>query len=316
MILMVGMVSAQQTATFESFVNGPDEVYNGSEVPSQMRTFTDAGVMLDVTFTTFPSGFTSWNDFAISSVVDTITPGFGNQYAARPGSGVDGSSAYAVSFGSGAKMYLTDDAIGEPVEGMYITNSTYTYYTIRDGNDFSKAFGGDTGNDPDYFLLTIKGYRNGELTTDSVDFLLADYRFSDNSQDYIVDEWEYVDLTSLGAVDSLTFTYFSTDANDFGLLTPTYFCVDNITTAGEPSSVNPIALRPDVTVYPNPVQASLNLSTTAGLVGNYRVVDQFGRIVHSGAITPSIRLDGLNRGQYVLLLESEQGLLARRFLKQ
>jgi hypothetical protein len=31
---------------------------------------------------------------------------------------------------------------------------------------------------------------------DSIEFYLADFRFANNSQDYILKTWEYLDLTS------------------------------------------------------------------------------------------------------------------------
>lgn len=305
----------QQTATFESLVTGTGEVYNASEVADSSTTYIDAGVSLSAAFQRFPGGFSSWGPFAISSVSDTVTPGFANQFAARPGSGYNGSDAYAVSFGNGAKMKLTEGAIGQVVEGMYITNSTYTYYVIRDGNMFSEAFGGESGNDPDYFLLTIKGYRDGALTTDSVNFTLADYRFEDNSQDYVVDEWTYVDLSGLGAVDSLEFSYFSTDVGMFGINTPLYFCMDNITTAGDPSSLNELADYPEIQLYPNPVHDQLNLTTTSGLTGLYQIVDLYGRTVKAGQLNGSIAVNELPKGQYQLLLQSDRGVVVRRFIK-
>ena len=42
---------------------------------------------------------------------------------------------------------------------------------------------------------------------------LADYRFEDNSQDYIVDTWEFIDVsaTSLNAADTIAFVLSSSD---------------------------------------------------------------------------------------------------------
>ena len=66
------------------------------------------------------------------------------------------------------------------------------------------------------------------LGTDSVDFYLADYRFADNSEDYIVKDWTFVSLEALGDVDSLLFSLTSTDNDSmFGMNTPAYFCMDN-----------------------------------------------------------------------------------------
>ncbi|HWB64128.1 MAG TPA: DUF4465 domain-containing protein, partial [Chitinophagales bacterium] len=87
------------------------------------------------------------------------------------------------------------------------------------------------GNDPDWFKLTVKAWYNGTLKNAAVDFYLADYRFSNNTQDYIVRDWRWVDLTSLGNVDSLAFFLSSSDTGSFGMNTPAYYCIDNFTTA-------------------------------------------------------------------------------------
>ncbi|MBK8620921.1 MAG: DUF4465 domain-containing protein [Saprospiraceae bacterium] len=177
--------------------------------------------------------FFYWTGWAVSNVTDKTTPGFGNQYSAIPGSGFNGSKHYVVNSAFGNNnMILRNEAAGKPVNGMYITNSTYTYFSMKDGDAFAKKFGGITGNDPDFFLLKIKGYSEGNITSDSVNFYLADYRFSDNNQDYIVKTWEWVDLSSLGNVDSLSFELSSSDTGQFGMNTPAYFCADFVVTSG------------------------------------------------------------------------------------
>ncbi|HUT45289.1 MAG TPA: DUF4465 domain-containing protein, partial [Sedimentisphaerales bacterium] len=91
-----------------------------------------------------------------------------------------------------------------------------------------KKFGGDSGSDPDFFMLTITGKDIDGTVVGMVDFYLADYRFEDNGEDYIVDTWQYVDLTSLGEVMSLEFALSSSDVGDWGMNTPAYFVIDTI----------------------------------------------------------------------------------------
>jgi hypothetical protein len=38
-------------------------------------------------------------------------------------------------------------------QGVYVTNTTYAYNSMRDGDMFAKKFGGPTGNDPDWYKL-------------------------------------------------------------------------------------------------------------------------------------------------------------------
>ena len=106
---------------------------------------------------------------------------------------------------------------------------------MLEGSGFSKKFGGSTGNDADWFLLTITGKDAYGNITDTVDFYLADYRYENNSSDYIVDSWEYVDLGGLGAAKSLEFLLSSSDTGGYGMNTPAYFAMDTV--IPEPATV-------------------------------------------------------------------------------
>jgi hypothetical protein len=100
---------------------------------------------------------------------------------------------------------------------------------MLNGDQFAKKFGGESGNDPDFFKLTIEGEDASNNSVGTVDFYLADYRFADNSKDYIVDSWERVDLSSLKGATELSLEFTSSD-NDpqFGLNTPAYAAIDNL----------------------------------------------------------------------------------------
>jgi len=124
--------------------------------------------------------------------------------------------------------------------------------SMKNGDAFAKRFGGESGGDPDFFKITIRKWLNGEQGQDSVDFYLADYRFEDNSLDYIVQEWSYVNLESLGGVDSLEFSLSSSDVGAFGMNTPAFFCIDDIR-VGMISSNNEIdKANIDLKITPNP----------------------------------------------------------------
>jgi hypothetical protein len=106
------------------------------------------------------------------------------------------------------------------------------------GDDYAKKFGGETGDDPDWFLLSITGYDADVNPSGTVDFYLADYQFEDNSQDYIIDQWTWVNLSSLGEVTALEFNLSSSD-NDpvWGMNTPAYFAMDSVGIVPEPSTM-------------------------------------------------------------------------------
>lgn len=251
----------------------------------------------------FDQTYSSWSGWAISNVTDNTTPGFGNQYSAITGTGQALSKNYATSFSFGAnRVQLIDAAEGNKMKGMYVTNNTYTYFSMRDGDAFSKKFGGATGDDPDYFLLTIKGVRNGEVTLDSINFYLADYRFEDNSMDYLVDEWSFINLDLLGEIDELLFSLSSTDNGQFGMNTPAYFCVDNLETTDGVSSVVPFDENL-IKVYPNPTLGVINVDGLEGAY-QYELINQMGQKVQSGRLLGSstVELTATNERLYFLTL--------------
>jgi hypothetical protein len=181
-----------------------------------------------------------WSGWAYSRDTDTTTSGIGNQYSAITGAGARGSSNYGISNGDTAISFgASVDFTGR---GFDVTNTTYAHNSMRDGDGFAKQFGDDPSttsvtetDQPDFFLLTVEGFLTGS-STGTAEFYLADYRFSNDADDYIVDSWEFVDLTSLGVVDELTFDLSSSDVGGFGMNTPDYFAIDNIGAVPEPSA--------------------------------------------------------------------------------
>ncbi|MEE8305729.1 MAG: DUF4465 domain-containing protein, partial [Gammaproteobacteria bacterium] len=154
----------------------------------------------------------------------TAMPG---QYTAITGSGQTPAN-YAIGFVGWAG--LPSMSLAEPMQldRAYFTNNRSAYYSMLNGDSFSKQFGGADGDDPDWFLLTIEGFDEQQNSTGTVDFYLADYRFGENNLDYIVDDWTRVDLFGLGVVQELTFSLSSSDTGGYGMNTPAYFAMDTI----------------------------------------------------------------------------------------
>ncbi len=262
--------------------------------------FQSNNVFLPNTFTSSEFG-DFWSGWSISTMRDSVTSGFTNQYSAKPASGFDGSATYAVGFGTNL-LKLTEKTVGTPIDGLYLTNNTYAYNSMRDGDAFAKRFGGETGNDPDFFRVTIKSYSEGTLSQDSVLFYLADYRFEDNSQDYIVDTWEYVDLTLLGSVDSLAFSFESSDVGDFGINTPLYICVDQITFTQNVSSTS-VAEELGIEIYPNPTSDFIHIKSPVPNL-KWSLLDHHGRLLKIGS-NELIDLTALARGMYFVSIEGK-----------
>lgn len=206
----------------------PDATAFGSQGATFANDFDDFG------------GGCCWQGWAYSQTTDTTTGGPGNQYSAVPGSGVAGSATYGVGYTGGVEgvtdiVKITLDQQRE-VSGAWFTNTTWAARSMQNGDSFAKQYGGASGDDPDFLALTISGFDAGGGLTGAVEFLLADYRFADNALDYVVLDWEFVDLTSLGAVASLDFTIASSDLA-FGFInTPAYFAMDDLLIVPEPGT--------------------------------------------------------------------------------
>lgn len=165
-----------------------------------------------------------WSGFAYSRETDTTTPGYVNQYSAFTGGGANGSASYAVGHVGGNAIITYSSLTDLNGTSALITNTTYTALSMLDGDTFAKKFGGVTGTDEDWLVLTITGYAGGDATG-TVDFYLADFR---GPNSYIIDEWTEVDFSALGTVDELRFTMDSSDQGAWGMNTPGYFAIDNL----------------------------------------------------------------------------------------
>ncbi len=221
--LLLPVFLQAQISTFDDLkLDSTNAYWNGSDTSGGFQSGSA------YFFNEYNLTYGSWSGFAYSNVKNDTTAGFSNQYAAIPASGVFHSSKYAVAYAySPVSLKLTGELAGSVLKGLYVTNSTYAALSMEYGDAYAKKFGGADGTDPDWFLLTIKGYDKGEFT-DSVSFYLADYRFTSSDSDYIVKTWKWVNLQQLGAVDSLTFELHSSDMGKYGMNTPAYFCLDNL----------------------------------------------------------------------------------------
>src|SRR3972149_4908056 len=223
------------TVDFEDVLLPASGYYNGSD---EAGGFTSRGVFFANSFTDWGGGITSWENWACSSTTDVTTGDYTNQFSAITGAGQGASLQYAVSFPS-FTTGVADVSLPSPttVPGAHFTNTTYAYLTMLNGNAFAKKFGGASGDDPDWFKLTISGKNVAGDPLGSVPFYLADYRDpvnrTDNpnprTDDYIISNWEWVDLSSLGNnVAMLEFGLTSSDTGEFGMNTPGYFAMDNL----------------------------------------------------------------------------------------
>jgi hypothetical protein len=211
-----------EIATFEDLTLPPESYWNGADGSGGFHSGTAAFN------NNYNSTWDSWDGFSYSNITDTTATGMAAQYNAIVGTGQGGSQNYAVAYIGWTEPPTVTLDTARVLCGLYVTNTCYSYYAMRDGDDRSEKFGGDTGDEPDWFLLTITGKDGAGHVTGTVDFYLADFRFEDNVLDYIVGTWQFVDLTSLGKVKSLEFSLSSSDVGDWGMNTPAYFAMDTL----------------------------------------------------------------------------------------
>jgi len=242
-VLVISGISSATVATFDELSLAAESYWNGSDGSGG---FSSGSAYFN---NNYNAVYMSWDGFAYSNITDTSSSGWTAQYNAITGGGQDGSANYAIGYvGWAGPPTMTLNTAGI-VEALYVTNNNYAYYSMLNGDMYAKKFGGLSGDEADWFLLTITGKDADGLTVGSVDFYLADYRFAENSQDYIVNTWEYVDLTGLGMVKSLEFGLSSSDVGDFGMNTPAYFAMDTI--VPEPVRMVEIDIKPGS--YPNAI---------------------------------------------------------------
>ena len=305
---MFGTLQAQTVIDFEDLTLEPDTFWNGSDLSGGFET---KGAFF---YNYYDTAWDTWASFAYSNMTDTVTAGYTNQYSTAAGEGAEGSEIFALAYVSPfAPNYIKLNGYesGSTVEGFYITNNTYAYISMRDGDAYSKKFGGDDGNDPDWFKLTVTGYLGGS-ETGTAEFYLADYRFADNDSDYIVTDWRWFDLTSLGTVDSLTFALSSSDTGEYGMNTPAYFCMDNLTLSEDFNGTVEFNFS-GISVYPNPVVDYVFVSER---FDRAQVYDVNGVQVASIINDNKIDFSGLNSGVYIIKLRKSGKIHTFKVLKK
>jgi hypothetical protein len=239
LLAAAGPASAEVVIDFSDLTLDTDTYYNGGPATNS-DGWTSGDVFFGNSYSSDWGGY--WNGFSYSNMSDTTTPGYENQYSAFTGAAHAGS-IYAVGF-SGPHAFMNLPSGYRP-DSVWVTNTTYAALSMRDGDSFAKRFGysDEDGNPvadgsfPDWFKVTFTGYSELGATgasTGAVDFYLADYRFADNADDYIVDMWTLLDLTSLGTAASIGLSWDSSDVGAWGMNTPAYVALDSLTLVAVP----------------------------------------------------------------------------------
>ncbi|MCF8367270.1 MAG: DUF4465 domain-containing protein [Bacteroidales bacterium] len=315
-----------EISDFENLSLEPYSFWNGSDLSGVFNS----GILSFPNF--YNESWGSWSGWAYSNMADDSTAGFMNQYSAITGSGFDTIASSGSNYGVAyvpvdfmttenipVPIYFSD-SIARVIKGFFVTNSTYAALSMEFGDDFTRKFGGESGDDPDFLKLSVFGFSDGNIT-ETIDFYLADFRFEDNTEDYIVKTWQWLELSSLGEVDSLFLNLASSDAGIYGMNTPGYFCIDQIyVLPSENSGIgNQLTEKVSITIFPNPAAEEIRIKTSGNKKSSITIFGLFGKEVlaipdyEDGENIPVQHFDS---GVYVVKIENQEGIYATTFVKK
>lgn len=140
------------------------------------------------------------------------------------GGGAEGSDNFLIVVGNydetsngdeRAEMHFADGK-EHKVLGCYVNYTTYFLNIAKNGNPFSPALG-----EADEITLSATGYNAIGAETGTTNMTFA-------RKDYFIEDWTAWDLSSLGEVASVKFNITGGPATEWGMTTPKYFAIDNI----------------------------------------------------------------------------------------
>lgn len=172
----------------------------------------------------------SWMGCSYSNTTATTFESYDkDQWTSAAGHGAEGSANYGVLYGNSLPntpmeiiKVLDGGAEGRIIAGINITNSAWVVECVKNGNGAAKKFAQGS-----WFKVIFTGTK-ADKSTASVDYYLADYRSENESEWTCLTDWDWIDLSSLGKVVSLSISFDGTDKSYGYLNTSTYVCIDNV----------------------------------------------------------------------------------------
>ncbi|CAG5076290.1 DUF4465 domain-containing protein [Parvicella tangerina] len=317
--LLSGVASTAQNVSFEnisipsaeSFWNGSD--LTGNENPTGIFSSSaseDYFQFNTVYDTTWGAAYGIWSSgWAFSNQTSDTLTGLNGQHSSYAGGAAD-SAQYAIGQQNSKIHRLSSYHFFESVQ---ISNSNYAAHSMLNGDQFAKKFGGTSGDDPDWFLLTIYAHNDIDQVYDSVEVYLADYRFSNNTQDYVVKDWVNVDISSLGTADYLRFEMTSSDMGAWGMNTPSFFAIDDLTYASSANVEN--AKTETVRFYPNPTTNELFIDHFERF-DEFQIITIDGQILRTEPISSGhIYLNNLKSGNYYIKVIGKGTSIVKSIIK-
>jgi hypothetical protein len=210
---------------------------------------------------------------------------------------------------NGSFFYLQRRSANDfPLKGFYVSNSTYAYNSMKFGDMFAKKFGGTSGKDQDSFVLIIRSYKQSRAV-DSQRVILADYRFTDSTKDFILKEWQFVTLKD-AYTDSVSFELVSSDVGQWGMNTPAFFVLDGVEFFGLNSVEE---LNASVNIYPVPASDILHISANAEMesISLLDFTGQIKGVYKTGSYKGEISTKDLAPGYYIIKIKTRTGIISK-----
>ncbi len=255
----------------------------------------------------------SWQGFAYTNTTDTETYYYTN-ISATAGHGYDNSENYVIGFVgtdwmNGYTPIPTSMSINTSESGSFENRGAYfclPVYTSKyiDADSFYATNGF-------YYKLLLSAYADGNFVAER-EVLMAD--FTDGNS-YKMTDWTYVDLSWIETADSLTVIALCNDSGEWGINTPTYFCMDNFganapTSSIESSITEQVRLNAFIDEMGN-----VNLNSDCKIL-NVEVYDVAGRLLKtlvSNENNLSLTLN--NSGMLIISATTENGRAVTKLVK-
>ena len=280
-------------------------------------------------------GGTYWDSFTLSKNGSTARPGgYLDQWGCMAGGGIrttedgnllvgrenriltDPEIPYLVAYWSSfmefpgnhnLSLAFDDEYLYEPV-GFYIANHPQAYYYNIDGG---------IKEDGDYFKLIIGGVdAEGNDMEAKVEHYLA---WMEDGKLVQPQNWEWVDLSPLGAVKELYFTMESTDNSSWGINTPTYFCMDKLQVRRTiDTAINVIELKSATKVYPTVFEDYLTVESETE-IRQIQLCDLAGKVLYTANISDrrhTVSTETLRKGVYLLKLNDGRSFNVHKIIKK
>ena len=212
-------------ATFDDLALEPETAWYGKRESEghNHRSFTYYSGSYSFPCEYAPSILT-WGGVAYSNQTKTTFSSlFPDQFNSVVGHGVNGSKNYAVAYAYGQHTVEVRATHAGPavIPGTFVTNTAWVKEVTQKGTGM-----GDEPHTPFHkgdYLLLIASNNKGQ----SIEFPLVDYRSSNDAEHYVIDSWQWLDLSALGETESVIFSMKGTRIANGGTTIPAYFCLDD-----------------------------------------------------------------------------------------